>query len=225
MDQVSIVIPAYNQLKMTIDCLNDVIKTYGHDIEIIVVDDGSSEPISRVLPKLFPQIKMLTNDKNLGFAKTVNRGIRAASHDYVCLLNNDILLPSSDWLKTMMSFMKRNSLDMTAPAGGRLDAKWNYVPGEAKKTGDDFQYLVGWALLIGPGVFDKIGLMPENFGSGFWDDTLFGYRAKKAGLRMDIVEGTEVQHKYHATFKAEGFDLQKEYAEKRKIFLDIIRSE
>jgi GT2 family glycosyltransferase len=225
MEKVSIVIPVYNQLSMTINCLNDVLKTYGVDKEIIVVDDGSREPISKAIPKLFPQVKLITNEENLGFAKTVNRGILSASHDLVCLLNNDIRLPSPLWLKTMTDSINANNLDMTAPAGGRMDGKWNYIPGEAKKRGDKFAYLVGWCLLVKRDVFEKIGLIPTDFGKGFFEDVLFGHRARKAKLKMDITEGTQVEHMYHTTFKKEGFNITEEYQNKRKIFLDIIKRE
>jgi len=223
MKKVSIVIPVYNQMKVTIDCLRDLVKTYGVETEIIVVDDGSKEPISKAIPKLFPQVKVLTNEKNLGFAKTVNRGIREAQHNLICLLNNDIRLPNPKWLSTMVQSM--DEFDMTAPAGGRMDSNWNYQPGEAKTRAERFSYLVGWCLLVKREVFDKVGLMPENFGRGFFEDVLFSHRAKGAGFKLGITEGTNVQHLYHTTFKAEGFNLAEEYNKKREIFLDIIRKE
>ena len=223
MEKVSIVIPVYNQLTVTMNCINDALMTYGVETEIIVVDDGSKDTTSRVIPRLFPQVKMLSNEENLGFARTVNKGIAAASNDLICLLNNDIRLPNPAWLKIMVESMDKYNLDMTAPAGGRMDSGWNYIPGEAKKRGEKFAYLVGWCLLIKRDVFDTIGVMPENFGKGFFEDVLFGYRAKKAGFAMDITEGTGVEHLYHTTFKKEGYNLAKEYEEKRKIFLDIIK--
>lgn len=225
MNKVSIVIPVYNNLTLTINCLNDVLKTYGVETEIIVVDDCSTQPVSKAISRMFPQVKVLKNETNLGFAQTVNRGIEESTGDLVCLLNNDITLPNTKWLKTMIDSMNKYDLDMTAPAGGRMDRGWNYLPGEAKKRGDKFQYLVGWCLLSKKEVFDKIGLMPTDFGRGFWEDVLFGFRARKAGLKMDITENTDVKHLYHATFKSEGFDISKEYEKKRKIFLDIIKRE
>lgn len=221
--KVSIVIPIYNQLKMTIDCINDVLRTHGADLEVIAVDDGSKEPVTMALSRVFPQIKVLTNEQNLGFAKTVNKGIQAATGDYICLLNNDIRLPNPAWLKLMLDSM--GELDMTAPAGGRMDSQWNYQPGEAKKRGEKFAYLVGWCLLIKREVFNKIGFIPEDFSKGFFEDVLFCYRAKKAGFKLDITEGTGVQHLYHQTFKKEGFNLAQEYQNKRKIFLQIIKRE
>lgn len=223
--KVSIVIPVYNNLKMTMTCINDVLKTYGVELEIIVVDDGSKEPISKAIPKLFPQVKLLTNEANMGFAKTINKGIRSATGELICLLNNDIRLPNSAWLKLMVESLEKYNLDLTAPAGGRMDSRWNYLPGESKKRGDSFSYLVGWCLLSKREVFDKIGLLPEDFGVGFFEDVLWGYRAKRAGFKADITEGTCVEHLYHATFLKEGYDLNKEYQEKRKIFLDIIKNE
>lgn len=225
MDKVSIVIPVYNQLRMTINCLNDVLKTCGVETEIIVVDDGSKEPITKAITKLFPQVKVLTNDTNLGFAKTVNKGIRAASNDMILLLNNDIYLPNPQWLRHMVDTLKADDLDMTAPAGGRMDGQWNYIPGEAKRRGEKFSYLVGWCLLVKRKVFDKVGLIPEDFGKGFFEDVLFGYRAKRAGFKMNIVEDTGVEHLYHTTFKKEGYNITNEYQEKRKKFLDIIKDE
>ena len=106
-----------------------------------------------------------------------------------------------------------------------MDRQWNYQPGEAKKRGDKFAYLVGWCLLVKREVFDKIGLMPEDFDKGFFEDVLFGYRAKKAGFKADITENTGVEHLYHTTFKAEGFDITKEYMTKRAKFLKIIKAE
>jgi GT2 family glycosyltransferase len=225
MNKVSIIIPVFNQLRMTIDCISDVMKTYGVETETIVVDDGSKEPVSKAVKKMFPQVKVVTNEENMGFAKTINRGVLEASHNLICLLNNDIRLSNPAWLKIMVESLDKNNLDMTAPAGGRMDGKWNYIPGEAKKKGDKFSYLVGWCLLVKRDVFDKIGLMPTDFGKGFFEDVLFGYRARRAGFKMDITEGTGVEHLYHTTFKKEGYNISKEYQEKREIFLDIIKNE
>lgn len=224
MEKVSIVIPVYNQLSMTIGCLTDVLKTYGVETEIIVVDDGSErEPVSKALKKVFSNIIVLKNETNMGFAKTVNKGIKAASHDIVCLLNNDVQLPNAGWLKTMVDAL--DDFDMVAPAGGRMSDNWDYIPGEAKSNKEKFAYLAGWCMIVKKDVFDSVGLIPENFGRGFFEDVLFCHRAKKAGFKMGIVENTGVVHKYHATFKAEGYNLAEEYFSKRKIFLDIIRKE
>jgi GT2 family glycosyltransferase len=221
--KVSIIIPVYNQLAMTIDCLKDVYNTSGVNLEVIVVDDGSREPVSKMIPKVFPDTIVLKNDVNCGFAKTVNKGIRAASSDIICLLNNDVKLPNPGWLRSMVGSL--DVFDMVAPAGGRMTANWDYIPGEAKSNKEKFAYLVGWCITIKKGVFDTVGLIPEDFSKGFFEDVLFCHRAKRAGFKMGIIENTGVVHKYHATFRAEGYNLAEEYVNKRKIFLDIIKKE
>jgi GT2 family glycosyltransferase len=223
--RASIVIPVYNQLKMTIDCLSDLQKTYGIEHEVIVVDDGSKEPVAMAVAKMFPTIKVLKNEQNLGFAQTVNKGILAAQGDIIVLLNNDIRLHNPAWLKIIIENMEKKELFLTAPAGGRMTSNFEYIPGEAVKAGDKFAYLVGWCLAVRKEVFTKIGLIPTNFQKGYFEDVLFGFRSKKAGFKQDITEGTGIEHLYHQTFKAIGYDLAKEYREKRAIFLEIAKKE
>lgn len=225
--KVSIVIPVFNQLAMTTDCLRDLMLTCGVEKEIIVIDDGSSERIS-LLKKVFPDIILLSNDQNLGFARTVNKGIREATGDMICLLNNDIRLPNTKWLQIMVENM--GDADVVSPAFGRMSLPdFQYLPGEAKTKADinkkEFQYPVFWCALIKRKVFDRIGLVPTQFEKGFWEDVLFWYRANKEGFKAKIVEGTGVTHMYHQTFKKEGYNLAQEYQRKRKIFLEILGKE
>jgi GT2 family glycosyltransferase len=100
-----------------------------------------------------------------------------------------------------------------------------YMNKLSESNKEKFSYLVGWCLAFKKEVIDSIGYIPENFGMGFFDDVLFCYRAKKAGFKMGIVENTGVIHKYHQTFKAEGYNLAEEYKNKREIFLDILENE
>lgn len=227
MQKVSIIIPVYfannNLFMMTKNLIEQVTKSIGEK-EIIVVDDASPDPKYRdILNKLFPGITILHNEINKGFAKTVNKGIEIAKHDNILLLNNDIKIKNVSWLKILLEGLKK--YDVVSPAGGKMDSDWNYIPGEATKETDDFTYLVGWALLVKRDVFNKIGLMPINFGRGYWEDVLFSYRAKKAGFKLGIIENVGIEHLYHTTFKAENTDMFKEYTEKRKIFLETIKYE
>jgi len=222
--KVSIIIPVYNQLKLTIKCLSDVLNTCDIDFETIVVDDCSAkEPISKILPKLFPNIKLITNATNLGFAKSINAGIENSAGEFLCFLNNDTELPNPRWLKILVDAMQ--DYDITGPAGGRLNKNYDYLPGEAKKRGEDFQFISFWCSMLKREVIEKIGPLPLNFQLGYWEDVYFCHMAKEAGFKMGITEGTEVKHLYHQTFKAEGFNLQEEYNKNRKIFLGLIGKE
>ena len=61
-----------------------------HTFEVIVVDDASSDGSVELIRKRFPRVRLLQNPRNVGFRRTVNRGVRAARGRVVVLCNNDL---------------------------------------------------------------------------------------------------------------------------------------
>jgi GT2 family glycosyltransferase len=95
MKSVSVVIPTFNGrplLERNLPPLLQAAARYSSPVEIIVVDDASSDDTIGFLAEHFPAVIVLANDRNLGFAESMNRGIRAARHQLVLSLNNDILV-------------------------------------------------------------------------------------------------------------------------------------
>jgi O-antigen biosynthesis protein len=92
--KVSIIIPFYNQIDYTKNCLISIHKNLPKNIsiEIILVDDNSSEPIN--LSKI-EGITVLKNTNNIGFLKSINNGISAAKAEYIYILNNDTEVKSN----------------------------------------------------------------------------------------------------------------------------------
>ena len=88
MREVSIVIPNYNGKHFLEDCLNSVFAQDIQDQEVIVVDNGSTDGSLEYF-KTFPGVRVIVLDKNYGFCRAVNEGIKAAESEYVILLNND----------------------------------------------------------------------------------------------------------------------------------------
>ncbi len=88
MREVSIVIPNYNGKHFLEDCLKAVFAQDIQDQEVIVVDNGSTDGSLEYL-KTFPGVRVIVLDKNYGFCRAVNEGIKAAESEYVILLNND----------------------------------------------------------------------------------------------------------------------------------------
>ena len=91
---LSIIIISYNTAAITIDCLRSLIAdTELKDIphEIIVIDNASSDSSVDKLKKT-KTIKLITNKKNLGFAKANNQGIALAQGNYLLLLNSDTII-------------------------------------------------------------------------------------------------------------------------------------
>ena len=113
---VSIIIVSWNTKQITCDCLKSVYEqTSNIDFEVIVVDNASSDGSIELVEEQFPQVKLIKNSENLGFAKASNIGIEAGSGKYVALVNSDIVVPG-DCIKNMIEFMDRNpSVGMAGP--------------------------------------------------------------------------------------------------------------
>jgi len=98
----SLIIPNYNGADFLPDCLNSIKNNQYKNIEIILVDNASTDQSIALSKKIFPKIKIIKNKTNLGFAQAINQGIQESKYDWVIPCNNDIKL-SPDWLKTMSS--------------------------------------------------------------------------------------------------------------------------
>lgn len=103
---VSIVIANWNTCDYMRDCIHSVQeKTHGLIYEIIVVDDGSTDGSVDMLQKEFPDVKIVINKKNLGVAKTYNRGVAQAKGKYVQMLNTDMILINNA-IKILYDFLE-----------------------------------------------------------------------------------------------------------------------
>jgi len=95
----------YNQKAMTVDCLRSILEAPPEcTCEIYVVDNGSSDGSADRIAALFPTVRLIRNDANLGFAKAHNQVLRLDNSRYVLLLNNDTtLFPKT--LDSLVAFM------------------------------------------------------------------------------------------------------------------------
>lgn len=88
--KLSIVIPTYNAHEWIQGCIDSIrLHRPAADYEIVVVDDRSTDDTIAIVRQRFPDVRVLANDKNVGFGKTVNVGLRASSGEYILVLNND----------------------------------------------------------------------------------------------------------------------------------------
>jgi GT2 family glycosyltransferase len=104
MTRSTIVIPVHNNAALTRRCLDDLLASPDcAEAEFLVVDDGSSDATAAVLQRFEPRVRVLRNDRNLGFAAACNRGVEAASSELVVLLNNDVR-PTQGWLDALLDY-------------------------------------------------------------------------------------------------------------------------
>ena len=105
---VSIVIPVFNKVEYTMQCIDALIENTPHDLyEVIIVDNGSTDATKEFLACLEGDVKVITNKKNVGFAKACNQGVHVASGEYLLFLNNDTEVQSG-WIEPMVSMLEHN---------------------------------------------------------------------------------------------------------------------
>lgn len=90
---VSIIIVNWNTSQITCDCLRSVYEqAFDIDFEVILVDNASSDDSVEVIKKEFPQVVLIANSENRGFAAANNQGMAIARGKYVLLLNSDTVV-------------------------------------------------------------------------------------------------------------------------------------
>jgi hypothetical protein len=108
MPEVSVIIVNWNTLRYLPDCLNSLLNTgNGYTQEIIVVDNASSDGSVDVVAEQFPQVKLIRNTENLGFAKANNIGIQQSAGRYICIVNSDVIVLEG-CIQNLMKFMDQN---------------------------------------------------------------------------------------------------------------------
>lgn len=107
--QLSVIIVSYNTKKLTLDCLKSVYQQKHIEFEVIVVDNNSSDGSVAAIKKNFPQVRLIANKKNTGFARANNQAIGQARGQYYLLLNSDTQV-HPDCFVTLYDYMQANHI-------------------------------------------------------------------------------------------------------------------
>ena len=100
MAEVSVIIPNCNGEKYLRECLDSLKEQTFEDFEIIVVDNGSQDGSVKIISEGYENVRLIGLDKNYGFSRAVNEGIKASEAPYVILLNNDTRA-DGDYIKAL----------------------------------------------------------------------------------------------------------------------------
>ena len=129
--KLSVVIVSYNVKHFLFQCLQSVIKATEHiDSEIWVVDNASKDHSVPFIKTHFPSVKVIANEKNVGFSKANNQAIQSATGQYILLLNPDTLVAEDTFQKTI-SFMDEKP-KVGAVGVKMIDGAGNFLP-ESKR--------------------------------------------------------------------------------------------
>ncbi|MBU4270696.1 MAG: glycosyltransferase [Planctomycetes bacterium] len=167
-----------------------------------------------------PNLRVILNKENLGFAAANNQGLRAARGEFLCLLNNDTVV-TRGWLSTMIGHLR------AMPEAGMIGPVSNMVGNEAKvpvgystigemprwaadycrrHDGETFQMkMLGFfCVMFRREVYEKIGELDERFGVGYFEDTDYCYRARREGFELRCARDAFVHHWQGASFRLLG---------------------
>ena len=104
MSSLSIIIPSWNTCDVLRNCLRSLETTLPASSEVIVIDNGSTDGSARMVAQNFPNVRLVRNTRNLGFAVACNQGVSLARGSYVLFLNSDTQI-QGDALRRMMLFL------------------------------------------------------------------------------------------------------------------------
>ena len=129
--KVTIVIPNWNTQRWLDGCLNGLRCQSYQDFQVILVDNGSTDESVAYVRAHFPEARVVTLNKNRGFAAAVNAGIKETGSEYVILLNVDTVT-QPDWLASLVE-----TIEQSPPEVGCLAPVWNpYI--RAKRQRNDY---------------------------------------------------------------------------------------
>ena len=217
--RLSAVIPLFNCLPLTRRCLETLQATLPPDLthEIIFVDDGSTDGTRAWLETLAAPVRVLFNERNLGFAAACNRGAAAAHGEFLALLNSDLELQPG-WLEPMLAGLAR--LPRPACVGnvqlnhatGAIDHAGIVIGADGKPSHlralpasdpatPDYAAMVavtGACALLPRALFTGLGGFDEGFANG-GEDVDFCFRARAAGHTVWTALTSTVRHHVSAS--------------------------
>lgn len=210
-----LVLLSWNHLDETRPCLESLFRTTRVPCRLLIVDNGSEPEVRAFLAGVKPQgaiqeIVLLQNEANEGFPRGMNRGIRASTAHFVCLLNNDLRF-TTGWLDEMLAVARDNSsVGIVNPASNTFgDVPANGVSLEThaerlralRGQYTEVGMCIGFCFLVKREVLDQLGGLSEEVERIFFEDEDFSVRAQRAGFQCVVAQGAYVFHAEHQTVK------------------------
>lgn len=219
-EKVSIVLVTYNNLSLTIQCINSILRnTTWPNYQLIVIDNGSQDGTADYLERLrneVPTAKIILNPDNRGFAAANNQGLREADGDILLLLNNDTIVPGG-WLDPLVMHLREPSIGMVGPVtnavGNEAKIEVSYTDiqqmqafadryTESRKGRSfDIPMLAMFCVAFRRGILEEVGYLDEAFGIGLFEDDDYSRRVQAAGYRTVCAEDSFIHHYGQASFR------------------------
>lgn len=254
MPQIDIVIPVYNALGDLARCVESVLANASGDWRLTLIDDGSPDPAIRgyfatLAERRLPNVLLASNERNLGFTLTANRGMREARREAdVVLLNSDTVV-TRGWLAALarcaasdprigtitpfsnnaeICSLPRFCVNNPWPQGQDPGPLVSALERAAAPTYPDLPTGVGFCLYIRRTLIDAIGLFDPAFGLGYGEENDYCMRAAAAGFRNVLCEDALVLHLGGSSFGDKRADLSARNTalllERHPSYLDLVHA-
>ena len=233
---ISVVVVNYNRAQLLLECLRSLTQQSYSSLEILVVDNGSSDDSLDVVRSLSDErIRTLPLDRNLGFAGGCNAAIREANGEFIALINNDAVA-TPGWIQELIKVIRSSgpSIGMWASKvlffeteivdkAGHLIYPDGQNRGRGTGEKDTGQYKAleetllpdGCAALYRKSMLDEVGGFDEAF-FAYGDDADLGIRSRWMGWKCLYVPDAVVYHHHSST--SGRFSIQKIYWIERNRF-------
>lgn len=194
---ISVLIPAYNAESYIAEAIGSVLCQTYQDIEIIVVDDGSTDLTPSIVESFAARRVQYHRQPNSGAAAARNRGVRVSRGDFLAFLDADDVWTERKLELQRREFEKDASLEAVFGMMQQVFQKdWREKTSESNFSTDEF--LKGYTqatMLIKRGAFLRIGMFSEENTVGEFVDWLL--RAKEADLRMKLLPDLFLRRRIH----------------------------
>ena len=222
---VSVIVLNYNAGELLLNCIESIKKSAYKNLEIIVVDNISTDKSQKICNEKYPDIKLIQNDENFGYCEGNNIGIREAKGDYIIILNPDTIV-ESNWIEELISAYNKFGEGLYQPKHLSLNEKTVYMSagnmlnifgfGYAREKGnkdenqfnkiEEIGYASGTCLFTSSAVLKKVGLF-DPFIFLYHDDLDLGWRASQLGIKSYYVPTSIIYHaeSYSLKWNAEKF--------------------
>jgi hypothetical protein len=200
---ISVIMPIYNGAEFLREAISNIVSQYPQ-LEIILIDDGSTDNILEVVKSLCVDVRFFRQE-NLGPSAARNRGIKEAAGEYIAFLDVDDLWPENN-LEFMMNYLMNNSeIDVVHGFGQLMNLNKNlniyeYV-GNPKES---FPYYIGAGLYKNE-VFEKVGLFDNEL--WFGEDTDWFNRAIEKNINIKKLDYVSLFVRRHGNNTTSGKSL------------------
>lgn len=219
---LTVIIPSWNARHFIGECLESLRSQSLEGIKVVVVENGSTDGSPEYIESNYPEVTLLRQSKNTGFAKAVNIGIRHSRTKFVALLNNDAIA-DGHWAKKLVERLetdlsvgaavskilkqeRTDSAQRIIDTTGDQYSIWGLPFPRGRDEVDEGQYdtseevfaACGGSVAFRKSILHNVGLFDEDF-FAYYEDVDISCRLRRAGYKIVYEPSSVVYHKVGGT--------------------------